>query len=319
MIEEDFNQVKNLIDRSQRILLISHRKPDGDTVGANLALKIVLEQLGKESVSACVDDIPKILRFLPKSNSFVADFNPEDFDLIFFIDCGASYLCGFDKKYPQILDKNFKPTVNIDHHPSNNLFGQINIVDPSASSTTEIVFKFLKKINIPINYQIATCLLAGIFTDTASYHNQNTTSDTFKISAELLRSGARLNKIVNNVSAPKPVDILKLWGKIISRLQVNKKYKIVFVFISQKDLEEFGASYDDIEGVANFLNTIPEVKATLVLTEQEEQIKGSLRTRDENVDVSELASFLGGGGHKKAAGFTIDGKLVLEEKRWRIK
>lgn len=318
MIEESFIEAKKLIDQSQRILLISHKKPDGDTIGANLALRLALEQLGKKVVFACSDPIPKTFNFLSEIDKFVRDFNPEDFDLIIFIDCAATYLSGFDQKYPQILDKNFRPTINIDHHPGNNFFGQINLVDPYASSTTEIVFKFLKKIDIVIDSKIATRLMMGIFTDTASYHNQNTTSETFKISAELLRAGARLSKITQNFSLSKPVDILKLWGKIISKLQINKKYKIVYVFISKEDLEEFGATYEDIEGIANFLNTVPEAKAILVLTEQEGQIKGSLRTRDENVDVSRLANFLGGGGHKKAAGFSIDGKLILRKNKWVI-
>jgi len=187
-----------------------------------------------------------------------------------------------------------------------------------ASSTSEIVYKFLNHFNFEINKNIATCLLTGILTDTGNFTNGATTVSALKIASDLLIRGARFNQITFSTSKNKSLAILKLWGRILSRLEEND-LGVVFTVITLKDLEESELDREALEGVANFLNNLAGLRIILVLKEEENGfIKGSLRSNDDVLDVSEIAKFLGGGGHKKAAGFTIKGQLVEVDGKWKV-
>lgn len=304
--EKIFSDIKKEIQKAKKIVLLTHKKPDGDCLGALLAMHLVLKKIKKE-VYPVSKEIPERFLFLPNSNEIQKEF-PKKYDLSIALDLGSLSL----------LDFKIKPDLNIDHHPTNSLYGKINLVLPEYAATSQILFDFFEYLKIEIDKDISTCLLGGIFDDTSSFQNQNTTKEVLKVSSKLLLKGARLSKIAENTFYKKSIPSLKIWGKALERLWENKKLNMVITIITKKDLKETGASYEDIEGVANFLNTIPSCKAILVLSEKENGgIKGSLRTRREEVDVSKLASLFDGGGHKKAAGFEIEGKLKYDGK-WRV-
>jgi phosphoesterase RecJ-like protein len=307
-METEFQKATNKINEAKHVLIVSHRQPDGDTMGSNLALQKALSlYFGITASSVCADPLPYSLKFLPDSDQ-VHKSLPEDIDLIISVDCSS-----LDQiKYP-----NLKPDINIDHHASNNNYGKINIVDPDAASTTVIIYRFLKYLQIPILPGMATNLLAGIYCDTGCFMHTNTTVDIYEIAADLMQCGAKSNEIVKHMFKTKTVEQLKLWGKVLSNIKVNQKGTIVSK-ITSNEFEETQATPKDLSGVINYLNSVPNCKMSMLLSEDMKgNVQGSIRTNEGGVDASELSTKLGGGGHKKAAGFTIPGKIVTEEV-WRI-
>jgi bifunctional oligoribonuclease and PAP phosphatase NrnA len=305
----EFQKAKNALIEAQRIVIISHRGPDGDAVGANLSLRLALEEMGKEVVSACTDPVPKNSDFLKKADTFVTDFNYEDFDLIMTVDCAALKLAVFPELKPEILEGP-KPFVNFDHHISNDDFGTINPVDSDASSTCEILFKFLRYCKWHISRDIATTLLHGIYFDTGGMMHSNTTSEVYKIAGKLMSLGADLKKISKELFHTTSTNKLRLWGRILERAYVNEEGVTVSA-VNSDDYMATQTAPTDTGGAIDYLNAVPDSKYCVLLSEDREKgiVKGSLRTQRDDVNLSEVASQWGGGGHPKASGFGVDGKL----------
>ncbi len=305
------DQINKLIDKSKRILIICHRNPDGDTLGSMLAFFLVLSlQLGKKVQLFCQDPVPEKFYFLPSffevKNKL--DLEKEEFDLLITVDTATQSLLGGDDFVKWVFNGN-KKVLNIDHHHDNALFGDLNLM-LNISSTSEMIFHLIEKLNLKITPQIATCLLTGIYTDTGGLQHDNATEDTFLAASKLMFKGARLNLISDHVFHYKPLPGLRLWGRALSRIKHNQEKGINVSIITQKDIEECGATQNDLEGIINVINSIPNSKATILLSENDgSEIKGSIRTELDNIDVSKIASLFGGGGHKKASGFSIPGKL----------
>lgn len=314
------DKVISRIKNFQKFLLMIHEDPDGDTIAATIAIYLALEKLGKNAWMVCKDSIPKPFLFLPEVKKIKSDILFGDFEVIIVIDCGDIKRTGFAerlKKFSEIT----KNLINIDHHPKNDLWkiANLNLVDQNVSSASEIVWDLIKKLNIEITRDIATAILTGVYTDTGGFKHSNTSPETLKISSELLNYGAKLKDITKNVALNKSVASLKLWGIALSRLHKNESLEIVSSVISRKDLHDCGATYYDLAGVVNLMNSIPEAKAAILFFETPEgQIRASLRTEKNNVDVSAIAKLFGGGGHKKAAGFTIPAELKMNGSTWEI-
>ena len=312
-------KTKPFIFNAQKILIVGHSRPDGDTLGAMLALYWSLKKIGKKVTPFCIDKPGFVYEFLPGVNEIKNEinFNQEKFDLVIFVDCATEKMTGiYDDGFP-FKKETFM--INIDHHPSNSLFGNLNIVSENSAATSEIIFFLLKLLDIEITKEIATCLLCGIYTDTGSFQHQNTTKRVLQVAAFLLKIGGNIKEITKYTFKTKKLSTLYLWGRAMSSLLKNEKYNIVTAIITQDDLKETGASEEEVEGIANFLNNISGIRAILVLTEKNNGfIKGSLRSKDPNFDVLPLARLLGGGGHKKAAGFMIKGKLKKNGEKWQV-
>lgn len=304
----EFQKAKKALLSAKKICIISHRSPDGDAVGSNLALRLPLESLGKEVVSASVDPVPENSMFLKKADTFVQDFNYEDFDLIMSVDCGALKLVAFHEKKPEILSAQ-KPFINFDHHISNNHFGTINPVDPAACSTCMILYKFLKFCDWPITIDVATCLLHGIYFDTGGLVHSNTSAEVMKVCGELMARGADLKRISKELFHTTPVNRLRLWGKIMERAYVNEEGVTVSA-VNRQDYEASGTDSHDTGGAIDYLNAVPGSKYCVLLSEDEKGlVKGSLRTQRNDINLSDVAGQWGGGGHPKASGFGMPGKL----------
>lgn len=313
------NRAYYLTRKSKDILLVSHIKPDSDTIGSALALKHTLNHHNKKITCFCNDKIPARYNFLPRADEIKnldeIKNDLKNFDLIITLDCA-------DIELAEISNLSFKPNtplINIDHHQDSTYFGNINIVKANTSSTAEIIYDFIEKTKLPINKDAATCLLTGIFGDTDSFKTPNTTDRTLIITSKLLNLGANLKQVTKFTMQDKSLSVLKLWGEVLARINRHEKLNIISTVATLEDLKKNHTLHEDLEGIANFLNCIPDAKASLVLTEREGEIKGSLRTLKNNVDISKLAHVLGGGGHKKAAGFTIPGKIVKNNNgKWQI-
>lgn len=303
-LENSFKILSEKISNSEKILLISHRGPDGDTVGCNIALRLSLIELSKQVISACCDPIPTTLHYLPHSKRFKQNFEPSNFDLIIAIDCGSSQMMNYSSK-----DFNSTYLVNIDHHPSNNNFGNLNIVFPTAAATATIIYHLLNYLQIRITPDIATAIMTGFYFDTGSFMHPNTDQEIFSICADLTSKGANFKTIAKNLFHTQSVHQLKLWGQILNKIKISEK-KVVVSMISDEELLELQVTREELNGVIDYLNMVPEGKFSLLLSEDRQgNIKASCRTQKDNIDLSKLAQLFGGGGHKKAAGFSLRGRL----------
>lgn len=304
-------QIYNLILKADKILLVPHQNPDGDALGAVSACMQCLDKIGKAHTAFCPTDISPKLHYLPhleKVTNDAAIWDKADHDIIVVLDSGDLRYAGIDKYIAKLTHDPI--IINIDHHVTNENFGHHNLIMPGASSTTEVLFNFFKYNQIEIDKNIATALLTGIITDTDNFSNAGTTITSLSAASELVKKGGDLNSIKNHIFRNRTVASLKLWGAVLSRLNKHEKLEIAYTYITQKDLKEHHASQTEAEGIANFLNNLSDGKAGMILKEAEDgKIKGSLRTTRDDVDVSAMAKIFGGGGHKKAAGFTIDGPM----------
>ena len=313
-------QIELQFQQAKKLLIISHRKPDGDTVGAATAIYLHLQNLGKDVNLFCVNQVPENLKFLKGGEAYRNDANAlnlNDYDTIITCDCGDLGQTGISDKL-MAKPKSFC-FINIDHHLTNNDFGDLNLVKAGASSTSEIIYNLFQTLKIKLNRDLTNALLTGILTDTTYFSNGATNINAVSAASDLLIQGANLKQISDKLLRNKNIQILRLWGRILSQLKFNTERKIAVAVISEEDLKTANVSPDAIEGISNFLNNLYDADITMVLTQLDANtIKGSLRTTTDEINVADFAKLLGGGGHKKAAGFTISGKLVKNENTWRI-
>ena len=316
---KDLRQLTSLVARSQRILVVSHANC-GDATGAVTACYQVLTSLGKQVTVFLPAPVAKNLQFLPTSEKVQSDpakINWQDYDLFLCVDAGEPKLTGLLERWherPASLT-----TVNFDHHLTNPDYGEINIVERTAAATCVMLYEFFVAAGYPIDRHVATCLLTGIFTDTGTFSNAATNEEALVAASDLLRLGASQTKVMKQVVRNKELNKLKLWGRAFERLHAHPTLGIVSTIITLQDTLELGVGNDSVEGVANFLNDLAGYKAILVLREAPGgKLKGSLRTTREDVDVAKLAKLFGGGGHRKAAGFTISGRVVETDKGWVV-
>lgn len=303
-------KTSDYFEKSKRILILLHRDPDGDTISSSLALQTYLERIGKTVDLAVNDEVPEVFKFLLTEVEIKKDFLLGDYDLVIAVDCGDSMRTGFPLRLEQIAKT--KPLINIDHHIRNNLhkIARLNLVDETASATAEIIYEMLVALGCKIDSKIATYILAGIYYDTGGFQHSNVTERTFKITSECIRCGGRISQVAKNILASKSSAGLKLWGIALKRMKV-KKNGLVYTYLKTEDLEKVGACGEDASGIVNLINCVPGSKVAVLLIETPDgKIKASLRTEDDNVDVSRLARLFGGGGHRKAAGFTVDDTIA---------
>lgn len=304
-------EAKTLINKSQNILVISHKKPDADTLGAAIALKLWISRLGKEVTLACIDKPSKTFNFLPYLDEFQDSFDLSDFDLMIVVDAGASYMTGFHLKYENLYTFGI-PVINIDHHASNDNYGTLNIVENKAASTTFVLYRMFMELGVEIDNEIATCLLGGIYGDTGSFMHSNTSKEVFEVAADLMSKGANISLVSKQLFGQKNISTLKLWGRVLENAHITDD-QVVMAVVREDDYVDLNAKPEDLSGVVDYLNMVPEGKfAVLINEDRKGNIKGSFRTHREEVDLSKIAAEFGGGGHPKASGFSIPGKLTTE-------
>lgn len=307
--------IGQLIEKSDRILIIPHKSPDGDTIGSALALYQVFKNMDKNPEVICFDSPPHVFSFMPNIEVVKTKITHLDYDAIFILDAGATHLTGLNESHPELFDKSLE-VVNIDHHPSNDFYGKYNIVVTKAASTTAILYEFITALNLPLDRLTATNLLTGIYTDTGSFMHSNTDSETMKIAARLLAKGANLRGISKEIFNTTKISTMRLWGRVMKNTYQTDE-GVSMSIVTKKDFDDTGADYSEMTGVVDYVNSVPNAPYSVILTERDGKVKGSLRTLKEEVDVAEIAGSYGGGGHTKAAGFTLSGYLE-KEIRWKV-
>lgn len=306
---------------AKRIVVVSHPKPDGDTLGAAAGMLTYCRKAGMQVTGFCHDAIPHQYHYLPGTEHFTNDAD------VFHRDDGADVIAVFDagdlrfaKIDGHLGAMRRKPVViNFDHHATNEHFGDINVVDVSAASTTEVVYGFLDSIGHRPCEDISKCLLTGILTDTGGFSNAATTGRSLHVASDLVRHGARIQEVALRLDRNKPVHALRVWGSVLDRLKFHEDTGVASTAVFLSDYgDATGVDEEHVEGISNFLNKFLDVPVVLVLKEVPDgKVKGSLRTTAD-IDVSAIAKALGGGGHKKASGFTIAGTLQERDDRWCV-
>ncbi len=312
-------QIHSHIEKAENALLLTHENPDIDAVSSVFAFSQYLEN-NNIGHSIFFKNMPKGLfdeiMLYKKYISEIAELK-KTYDVIVVFDSGDTYHTGIEEMLAEHKKK--IPIINIDHHPTNTLFGHINLIETSAVSTTEILFDYFVHHNVTISKNIALYLVAGILGDTNNFTNHNTTSKSIEVASRLIQTGLNINKIANAIKQKKPIEAINSWGKILSRLTIHEKYNIATTVITKKDLEEIGENQELVSGISNYLNNISNVKISMVIKEGLDGIiKVSMRSNNDLIDLSKFAKIFNGGGHKKAAGFSIKGKLLETEKGWKI-
>ncbi|MDD3190572.1 MAG: bifunctional oligoribonuclease/PAP phosphatase NrnA [Candidatus Pacebacteria bacterium] len=301
-------QIKN----SRNILILSHKNPDGDAVGSSLALALALKTLGKEVSCFSVSGIPEVFNFLPGVDFFRKGADFMNYDLVVLLDCATFSRTGIEDI--QRVAASFDRLIIVDHHPKTEVEESAESeywIDEKKSSTAVMIYELLIEMGVNISKDVATCLLTGIFTDTGGFQHSNTDESSMRAAAELMKKGPRIEKISRNMFSGKSVPAIKLWGKALSRIENSSNTGMAVSYVTMEDIEEAGAKEEDLSGLISVINTVSDAKFSLLLTEYDKnKIKGSLRSEDyKGMDVSRLARGLGGGGHKLASGFEMEGDI----------
>lgn len=294
------------IREADTIAVASHINPDGDTLGSATAMYLVLKALGKQVSLFCDGKIPDQLSFLPNSGLFrVPDGSEGPFDLLLAVDVSDEKRLG---KCAELKAKS-KKTAQIDHHPTNPLYMQVNSVDGSAPATCIMIREQMETLGVPLTKEIAVCLYTGISTDTGNFAFNCTNAEAFRMMGELMEHGlplAELNRILFRV---KPREQIKLLGRALEGLTFRGNGKIAVMKLTAEDFRSCGALAEHADTVVNYgLDTVGTEMALLARETADGQVKFSLRAK-EPCTVNDVAAKFGGGGHPQASGITMDGAL----------
>lgn len=306
-----------LLRPARRIACICHRNPDGDALGSLLGLRLILQEaLPSAMVTVhCVDPVPESFTFLPGAGAVQGPPTLEEGAAVVFVDSAEPKLTEMHVTHAFLFAEGHPPSVNIDHHYTNPGYATVNMVI-DASSTCEIVLALADTLGWRVSPEAATCLLTGVYTDTGGLLHSNTTAAVYRCVGRLLRLGARHQQAITAVFRSAKISTLKLWGRVLEKISVTPEGGVISA-VTEGDFRATGADYAELTGAIDYVNAVPGMRFSLVLSERDGKVKGSLRTLRDDVDVSAMASKFSGGGHKKAAGFALPGKLK-PELRWTV-
>jgi Exopolyphosphatase-related proteins len=306
------NNILGKIRESNKIAITFHVSPDGDSLGSSLALMMGLQKIGKEAYILSKEEIPGNFKFLPCSNMV----DGKSSTILPNTECVIVLDCGDVKRINAELDLNNKEytLINIDHHMSNDLYGDLNYVDTNASAMSETVYQMLRIMGIKIDKDMAICLYTSLITDTGSFKYSGTTSVTHTIAGDLINTGIDFSEIHRIVFDNKKFDTIKLRGKAIEKMELIDE-EICIMVITKEMLSELGLdSETDTSDIINIGMQVNSVETTALIKEADDGVKVSLRSKSK-VDVRKVAEGFGGGGHIRASGLKMENRTVEEAKK----
>lgn len=300
-------EINAKIHSAKNILIVSHVRPDGDAIGALLGLGLALQQAGKAVQMVLNDGLPASFRHLPGSEQIKKEFQG-DVDLFITVDCADFKRTG--KQF-----ENFrKPDINIDHHVTNENFGQLNLIEPEAVATSAILTEHLPEWGLEITQAVAANLATGIVTDTLGFRTSNTTPASLRQMALLMETGINMPELYNRALVSRSLSAARYWGAGLSNLKTMDG--IVYGTLRRSDRKEAGYGGNDDADLINVISAIEDHTVGMVFVEQRDSVKISWRALQPGVDVAQIAKHFGGGGHKAAAGADITG--TIEEIQPRV-
>lgn len=295
--------------------MASHKKPDGDAIGSLIAMGLALDALNKDITLYNESPIPSAYRFLPSVERIVHQIKKTDtYDTAIILDCADFQRIG---KISSVISK-IPVIINIDHHITNNRFGNFNLIDTSACATAEIIYHLLIEMALPIsNSAITTAIYTGILTDTGSFRFSNTNKAAFVICEKMVEAGVDPYNVARHVYGRYSLGRIKLLKMALESIEISYNGKISMMILTKDMLDETGTQPEDINGLINYAKNIENVKVAVLIhelsngkgvSEKPENYHISLRS-DGTVDVAAIASSFSGGGHNRAAGFSIESTL----------
>ena len=312
-VSTDLEQVAEELRSADRFLLVTHENPDGDALGSILAMHQILSQLGKDSVMfmpAKEFPLPIEYRFLPLTEIFhepPADLRDR---VLVFLDCG-----NIDRVAEGWLQRDNTHILNIDHHHDNTRFGSVNLVDVDAACTAEIVYELAGLLGAELTPEIASALYVGLVTDTGRFSYENTDARSHRLAAELVDAGVDVGDTYRRLYERVPREKLRLLARALEKIEIISSGRLAITYMAREDYEATGAGEELTEGIIDHVRAIDGPAVAAVVRDQLEPgraaRKVSLRSTDGEVDVSAIARQQGGGGHRRAAGFSTD--LTYEE------
>ena len=293
----------------RRFVISSHARPDGDSIGSQLAMAYALRAIGKEAHVVNADPAPPPLQVFPGVAGIeIASSVVGDFDAAIIMECGDLGRTGVSG-----LDRFF--AINIDHHPGNTGYGQLTWFDPGAAACAEMVFDLVGRIGAPLTAEVATHIYLAILTDTGSFHYSSISPRTFDICRQALEAGVDPVAISRAVYDNNNLGRLKLYGALLDKMQISPRGRVAILYIDHEMAREAGATYEDTEGLINLPLTVKDIQAVIFFKLVEgEQFRVSLRSKGE-VDIGAVAKRYEGGGHKNASGCTVSGPIDTLQRR----
>ena len=304
------NAVVDRLTKSQSIFLATHINPDGDAIGSLISLGLGLQQFGKRVYTYNESPIPAVYRFLPGVGSVKQTLPPSvDWDTAVILDCGDIERIGAAADRIRGMSQ----IINIDHHVTNTAFGHYRVVDSEASSSAEIVYRLLKRMNVKIDDAIATAIYTGILTDTGSFRFANTNSAAYAICSEMVQCGVDPYAVAQHVYGTYSLGRIKLLNMALDSIEISANGKLSLMTLTQEMFAETDTNQEDVDGMINYAKRIEDVRVAALILENASNIARkrfhvSLRS-DGTVDVAEIAASFGGGGHSNAAGFGVESSL----------
>lgn len=300
-----FGQIRDEISRRHRFLITSHARPDGDSIGSQLAMAFALDALGKEARIVNADPAPEHYQEFPGMDRIEIASRVErpDVDAVIVMECSdlaRTGVAGLEHEY----------VINIDHHAGNHLYGALNWHDESAAACGEMVFDLILALGVPLTTEIATHIYLAILTDTGSFHHSNITPRTFDICRQCVEAGVTPAVMARRVFDSNSFGKLKLIGALLDDMELADEGRLAVLYLDDTMLGATGSTNNDTEGLINLPLTAREIQAVVFFkVTQTGDVRVSMRSKYD-VDVRKVAGEFGGGGHKNAAGFTVAGPLA---------
>ena len=306
-------EIAHALRSRQSFVVMSHVRPDGDALGCELAMALCLKQLGKDVSVWNEDGMPRKFRYLPHADLVAQPpLNPQEFDVAIALDTAVQHRVGTCLSAVKRADL----WINIDHHVTNDLYGDLAYVDPAAPATGQILYELFRREELPFTYEMADNLFVAISTDTGSFQYPNTTARTFEIGAELIKAGVNVGALSQRMYESYPRRRLELLRELLNVLRFTANDRIASFSLSLATAKSLGALPEDNEGLIDYIRAIEGVVVAAFIEEMPgEKVRISLRSKDSRIDVSKICEMFGGGGHKLAAGARISGSLVEVEER----
>ncbi|MDA8101079.1 MAG: bifunctional oligoribonuclease/PAP phosphatase NrnA [Nitrospiraceae bacterium] len=301
----ELERIISALEPCTTVLLSVHKNPDGDALGAQLALLRVLERSGKRVFAHNLDPVPEIYRFLPGQERITS--GPKvagSYDALVVLDADPPRTGLFDGSYPA------RTLINIDHHITNPRIWPLTWLEPEATATGEMVYHLIARLGLPIDRETALCLYTSVFTDTGSFRYSNTTPESMRISASLIEAGADPWMVTEHVYESYSFKRVKLLGLVLGGVERSSDGRTAWVVVTDELFRQTGTTAEDTDNFVNFVRSIKGVEVAVLFRQTAmEQYKISLRSKG-RVDLSQLAQSFGGGGHKNAAGGVMDGTFA---------
>lgn len=314
------DEILKKIKESNSFIILAHENPDGDAIGSALAVATMLKELGKVNIDVVTKECPANFMTLPNVDMIRTEGRFINYDMAIVVDCPN--INRVSESYIHYIEE-ADSVAQFDHHLNNSMFGEYNVVNSAAPACAQILVSSFEYLNLEISKDVATCLIAGIITDTGGFRFNSVTRETFEFAGWALAKGVNISKIYKDVMMTKTKEQFEAEKLAVSRIEFFADEKITFTYFTKEDEEKLNIKSGELDGIVDIGRNISGVEVAIFVRQRDNGFKVSFRSN--SIDIAEICMLFGGGGHKLAAGCTIDApleevkKILIEETRKHLK